>query len=283
MATTTSFTDDAASRFGGLDEESTDVVVVDELQQGNPDEGKIVLTKEQYEELNRKTDSTTLLSQGFQSLAERLTPQQVAPRQQEAPAPTLPELDMKELEREAFSEGGFAKAVSKLTERQIGQILAPLAQSSIEQQKKLLELDPNTKEYFTKYAAEIEAKVQAAPPNLRYTPKIYEMAYKQVLFDHQQDIIQAEAEKRTQAIVDEAVKKALAEAGVGAGAVPQKRVAMYQENTTVSAVPSNMAAERSKGSLTITAAEAEAMRLKAMDPKDPDQVRSFIKYYRRGK
>lgn len=276
MPSTTSYTEDAAGRFGGFDEASADVVIVDELQDEKPEDNKIVLTKEQYEELNRKTDSTTLLSQGFQSLAEKLSVPQQPVKAQEAPAP-MPDLDMKELEREAFTEGGFAKAVQKVAERTVGQVMAPLAQGSIMQQKKLLKLDPSTKEYYEKYEAEIEQKVQMAPPNMRYLPDIYERAYQQVLFEHQNDIIQDKAAK----IAEEAVKKALAEAGVGAGAQPQRKVALYQENSTMSAVAPNMAAERNTKSLSITAAEAEAMRLKAMDPKDPDQVRSFIKYHRR--
>lgn len=276
MATPISYSEDAAGRFEGLDEHSADVVVVDELQTEEPDAGKIVLTKEQYEELNKKKDSTEALTAGLQNLAANMRPQVQAPKA-EAPAP-MPDLDMNELERQAFTAGGFAKAVETVAERKIGQALAPLAHGSLMQQKKLLALDPNTKEYFTKFETEIEAKVQGAPANIRFAPNVYEMAYQQVLFEHQADIINDKAAK----IAEEAVKKALAEAGVGAGTEAPRKVALYQENSTMSAVSPNMAAERAK-KLTITTAEAEAMRLKAMDPTDPDQVRSFIKYYRRTK
>lgn len=275
---TTSYIDEAGGRFGAIEEKDLDVVpIVDSFEdlEEKPKEDKVVLTKEEFEALKAKTDSTEKLSQSFQSLAEKLVPR--TPNvQQVAPAP-MPALDPNELEREAFTSGGFASAVRKVAESMMSEALAPLAYETVQQQKRLLKLDPATSEYFTKYEADIEAKVQSLPPNMRTMPGIYEKAYQQVIFEKQQEIIQEKAAK----LAEEAVKKALAEAGVqGQEGLPTRKVALYQESGTVSAATGASIAKQNSEIARITRDEAEEMRRLALDPEDNDQRWAYIRTIR---
>lgn len=272
------FSDAMSGRFDEVTEKDIDIVTVDSLEEGEKEEvqDKIVLTKEQFEELNKKTDATATLSQGLQTLAETLT-KQTTSAPAPTPAPNVPELNLDALEQEAFTKGGFASAVQKVAERVIGQAIAPVAMGTVQQQKKLLKLDPSTSELFTKYEKEIDEKVNQLPPQYRVMPDVYEKAYQQVIFEHQQDIINERAQKLAQ----EAVEKALKEAGIE---MPKKegggngRVALYQENSARSAVGygSTSASGDGKAALKITVDEAEDMRIRGMNPKDPDQVRAYI-------
>lgn len=255
--------------------EETEVVQLQEGQEvpieepGKKEEPKptgVTLTQEQYDELLKGKDSTEALSKGLEGLVETLkVPQQ--------PANVQPQqgFDDKELEELAFKPGGFKEAVQKVAAQMLGQTQGPLAVGLVQQNRKLLKVDPKTSELFNKYEGEIEKKVQSLPVNIRMMPDVYEQAYRQVVFEKQDEIINDKAQK----IADAAVKQALEKAGIkteGGEETTPSKPAMYQEGQvrgTVQKAPTKK--------LYITTEDVQDMMNRGMDPKDKDQVESYIK------
>lgn len=229
---------------------------------------KKVLTDEEYSELVRGRDSTAALTDGLGKLAETLKmPSQPAnvPQQQQG-------FDPKELEDEAWKPGGFTSAVQKILQQQLGQQSGPMAAALVQQNKKLLKLDPSTKENFEIYEREIEGRVKALPPQYQMIPDIYEKMYQQVVIEKQDEIVQRKAQK----IAEAAVAKALEDAGITkdeSGKPKLKDPAMYQE----SGVRTGTVQPKPKQKLYITQSDVQEMMEMGMDPKDPDQVWAYTK------
>lgn len=230
-----------------------------------PPDDEVKLKKDQYEALLRQTNGTETLANGLSRLAETLTPQ---PQQAQ---PFMPEIDPLKLEDEALKPGQFVKTVEQIANKVAAQQTAQFAVANQMQEKKILELDPQSGEIFKKYAKEIEAKVAALPPQYRFQPGVYTQMYRQTVQEHQEDIINERAAAQAQKIAEAAVAKALAEAGIKpkSGSSPT-----YAE--TGGTAP----AVRPKTTLKITQRDVMNMLDSQMDPKDPVQVRSYLDWKR---
>lgn len=239
----------------------------EENEEPAPAKGR-VLSDEEYAELLRGKDSTAALTDGLGKLAETLRmPAQPAnvPQQQAG-------FDPKELEDEAWKPGGFTSAVQKILQQQMGQQSGPMAAALVQQNKKLLRLDPSTKENFETYEKEIENRVRSLPAQYQMIPDIYEKVYQQVVIEKQDEIVQ----RRAQKIAEAAVAKALEDAGITkdeTGKPKLKNPAMYQE----SGVRTATVQPKPKQKLYITQADVQDMMEMGMDPKDPDQVWAYTK------
>jgi hypothetical protein len=234
------------------------------------DDGSVTLSAEQYAEMMKGKDSTAALTEGLGRLAEGLQ----RPQQPINVMPQMPQFNPDEIEELAFKPKGFTEAVGRVVNQIMGQSQGPLAMGLVQQNKKLLKLDPNTSENFNLYEKEIEARVQSLPPQLRFQPDIYERAYRDVVFEKQEEITNRKAEK----IAKEAVKKALEAAGITMNeegeAQPKKKSApaLYQEGSTR---PVAAASQRPKQKIYFTADDRQRMIEKGMDPDDRDQCVSY--------
>lgn len=236
----------------------------------DPLAGKKVLTEEEYQALLQRQDSTAEMSRGLSTLAEKLS-QPAQPQYREPPRQE--EMSEEELEKMLFQPGQGVEAVRRMLMRE----MAPLQGMTVQQQmmtnKKLLKLDPKTGELFSKYEGEIERRIQGLPPQARFRPDIYEVMYKEVLVDKQEEIIQ----DRAAIIAKAAVEKALADAGIttGGGTAP-KAPALRQEG-------GGGAAPRPKKTMYLTPTDVKDMKERMMDPGDPDQRRAYYDRFKKGK
>lgn len=221
----------------------------------------VTLTKEQYEALLKGGGNGDVLANGLNRLAETLAPQQ----QQQVP---VPEVDVLKLEDEALKPGQFVKTVEQIANKVAAQQTAQYAIANQVQEKKLLELDPKTQEIYKKYEAEIEKKVQALPPQYRFQPGVYTQIYRGVMQEHQEDIINDRAGAMAQKIAEQAVAEALKKAGIK---TPSSS-SMYAETGGSTPVV------RPKTALRITERDVQNMKESQMNPKDPDQVRSYLEW-----
>lgn len=228
----------------------------------------VTLTAEQYQELLAGKDSTAALTAGLGQLAETMR-QPAQPVNQ----PQMPGFDPKEIEELAFKPGGFTEAVQKVATQLLGQAQGPLAAGMVQQNKRLLKVDPQTSELFNTYEQEIEKRVRSLPVQYQMQPDIYEQVYKQVVFEKTDEI----TNKRAQKIAQEAVKEALEAAGIkpdgkaaGASGASQKP-AMYQEGSVRPSVP------KVTRKVYVTKDDLEDMRERGMDPDDKDQIDTYVR------
>lgn len=225
----------------------------------------VTLTKEQYDALVAGGNQANMLGAGLDRLADTLGRPQAQPANA-GPAP----FDPQAVEEEAWKPNGFASAVSKVVQQLQGQTAGPMAAAMVQQNKKLLKLDPSTSEIFTAYESEIEKRVQALPPQYRALPDIYDQVYRQVSFEKMDEITTRKAQK----IADEAVKKALADAGVGEGAekAKAKQGGMFQESGSRGA-----AVVPKKNKVYVTQGDLNDMAERGMDTTDKEQIAAYVR------
>ena len=234
---------------------------------------KVTLDEEAYKALLAKQDGTAALTAGLGQLAETLrTP---APSPQPVNVPQPPAMSDEELEKAIFLPGQTVPQLRKLIQEQLMPVQAGTIQQQMETNKKLLALNPETSTYFKKYQREIEEKVASLPPQYRMRPDIYELAYKEVLVAKTEEI----ANDKAQALVKEAVAKALAEAGIGDGHTKAKPPVALQMESGTGAVKSGVP---KKKTVYFTSADVQAMKDKFMDPNDPDQRKAYYERYKKG-
>ena len=225
---------------------------------------KVQLSKEEFQALISGRDSGATLAAGLEKLGEKLAPQPQYP----GPMP-VPQAD-EDLESEAFKPGQFKKVVSKIVEQTQAASLSQISRIAQEQEKKILRLDPDTSEIYKKYEKEIEARVAGLPPNMRFAPDIYGQAYRVITQEKMGEIIEMKATERATKIAEEAVAKALEAAGIKPKAAAGSQ-AVYSEAT-------GGAPPKPKTRLVITQADRQDMIESAMDPTDPDQVKSYLRW-----
>lgn len=238
-------------------------------QAPDPLAGKKVLTDEEYQALLQRQDSTSSLTQGLSKLVETLGRQG---QSQPVNVPVVPSESDEDLEKALFEPGKSAETIRKILQREVAPLQGATIQQAMDTNKRLMKLDPKTSELFNKYEGEIERRIQALPPQVKFQPKIYEMMYKEVLVDKQDEIIQDRAAK----IAEEAVKKALEAAGITQGGAAPKAPALRQEGG-LSAAP------KPKKVVYLTQDDLRDMRERMMDPNDPDQKKAYYERYKKGK
>lgn len=234
---------------------------------------KVTLDEEAYKALLAKQDGTAALTAGLGQLAETLRTPAPSPQPMNVPGP--PAMTDEELEKALFLPGQTVPQLRKLIQEQLMPLQAGTIQQQIETNKKLLGLNPETSTYFKKYQKEIEEKVASLPPQFRMRPDIYELAYKEVLVAKTDEI----ANERAQAMVNDAVAKALAEAGIGDGKVKAKPPVALQMESGSGSVKSGVP---KKKTVYFTAADVKDMRDRFMDPDDPDQRMAYYEKFKKG-
>jgi hypothetical protein len=183
-------------------------------ESNDEDEGKVVLSKEEYEALRSGTDSTGLLAEGLKELKDALGGQQaqVANESQQQPGESDEEFE-KRLEQDLFAEGKSGKAIREAIQRygggQVSQLMGMLSQ----QNKKLLQLDEETGPIFKRYRSEIEDVVKSLPPEQQGHPQVWEYAVTQVKNAHRDELEQESVEQ----MVEKRVAEKLKELGVEEG------------------------------------------------------------------
>ena len=179
----------------------------EEESEETADDSKMTLSRDEFEALRNKSDSTSALTESFKTLAEKLnrdpeTPANVAQKPGESE-----EEFAKRLEEMMFKPGQTGKAIQEAILRYVSPAIQQSMGAAIEAHKRVLELDPDTGPKFKRYKDEIEKKVGALPQNQRLMPGAYKWAYDQVVSEHQGEIIEE--------LVAERVAKALEEQGIG--------------------------------------------------------------------
>lgn len=141
----------------------------------------------QIQEIQRNIQGASS-SQQLEAIA-----QQIGQRQQQSG-------ESEEAFRKRLSENFYDDPVGSL-EAFIGRKLAPeiqrLAANNLYHSRRYLELDPEKKDLYKKYKKEIDQVVQRMPNEAKLSdPEIYEKAYKQVMSDNIDAIVEAKIKER---------------------------------------------------------------------------------------
>lgn len=224
---------------------------------------KVELSAEEYQALLSGKDSTATLAQGLKELGSVLAPR---PANVQQPQPET--YDAKQFEEDLFVPGKGAAAVQKLLDRTVGQIQGQTAAALQAQSKRILALDPRTKDNYARFEKEIEQKVAELPPQYRGLPDIYERVYQDTIIRNHDVLVKEEADKSVQEKIDAAVEAALKAAGVQPKGGPRPAVYSEANSGTLSAKP--------KAKLVLTRADVVSMEESMMDPTDKDQVRAYL-------
>lgn len=258
--------DEVQVQFEDAQEEDLQIVQLDsdelpvEEKQAEP-EG-VMLTKEEHAELLRSRDSTGQLTQGLSKLAEVMQPR---PNPYQQPVMPVDDFDPMKLEEDAYKPGKFTETVQKISQRTANQVSAQMAPLIQAQSKRILQLDPQTGPIYKRFEKEIEERVAQAPMHIRIMPNVYEMAYEQITKERSGDLV----EERAKAMARDMMK----EMGIDPETYQKKPApAMYSESSpSATARPAPK-----KTTLTLTKSDAQDMLESGMNPRDVDQVRSYL-------
>lgn len=189
--------------------------VVDSLDD-EEEEDVVKLSREEFSKLSSKgeekgPDMGQVMGQLAKAINDGRAPEgtgQVQPQQQ---GETWEEY-LKRVDDEVFGANP-SKAIVGIVERMTGNTVAQMSQVMMGQAKKLMELDPKKGKYYVKYKDDIEKKLKGYPVQWQNNPQALEQAYKDVLAEHQEDIVEESVEARIEAEVE----KRLKERGVSGG------------------------------------------------------------------
>jgi len=242
------------------------------------------LTEEEYQELVRKGETANSLASPLTGLVEQLGRQQQQPVNVGKPEESDEEFYAR-MENQAFVPGQFGKVMGEVQKRTLAPVLGQYSGIILDQAKKLMRVDPDNGALFRRFEGEIEREVERIPGQYRH-PKVYEEVFQRVLLKHQPEIIketiegqQPELEKAILAkygLDPEKLKKEQEEGGIKPAR--QAVQSLGQRNSPIS-----MGQGEGKGGLKLFESEAERMSNQGLDPKDPDQVRSWLKFNPRRK
>lgn len=244
----------------------------DDKKKEGADDQSIRLTPEEYQALLARGEQTGALTTGLKELVGTLGRPVNTPAP-EAQGPAEPSDE--EFESELFTPGKGKSTVEKIAERTVAKIVGTTAAAMVAQNRRLLMLDPDTKENFATYKDEIDQRYNALPANLKVVPDIYDRIYKQVVFEKSGEI----TAKKAEVIAKEAVKKALEEVGfeVGADGKPVQKKAATPAPRLAQETGGRPSVSGEKKKLFITRDDVEDMRSRMMDPSDPEQVQAYLK------
>jgi hypothetical protein len=220
---------------------------------------KIELTPEEYQALMAKGDSSAQLGNSLKEMVAKLSGQPAANTPQAVPDTYNPET----LETQMFEAGKSVKTVESIAQRVMAQGQSAMAQTIIQQNKKILQLDPKTSELFKQFEGEVEKKIAALPMQYRMMPDIYEKAFQQVMIENQNAVIEMQVKKRVETLMA---------AGKKAETPAPKAGPLRNEQGTI--LPPTVKAGPTK--LYLTVSGKQEMMEKFMDPTDPNQVRAYL-------
>lgn len=175
------------------------------------------LTKEEVEELRKKADIQAQNKDIFNLLSEQMkktntnqNPVNIAPQR---PSESDEEY-AKRFEEEMFKPGAGLRAMRELVGREVAPAFQNLQSITVQQSRRILELDPDKGGYFKKYREEIDETVRNLPPEQRLNPGVYDWAYDKVIASKQGEIVEEKVQSRIDKLVEEKVKAKLKELGV---------------------------------------------------------------------
>lgn len=208
--------------LGGFDDDDADETEIITLapgeappseEEGDEDDGKVTLTKEEYDQLRNGRDNTGLLAEGLKELKDVLGSQQQQPANlQQQPGESDEEFE-KRLEQDLFAEGKSGKAIKEAVQRYGGGQVSQLMSMISAQNKKLMQLDEENGPIFKRYKGEIEKIVQDLPVEQQNHPQVWEYALTQVKNTHRDEL----QEETVEQLVERRVAEKLKEMGIGEG------------------------------------------------------------------
>jgi hypothetical protein len=169
---------------------------------GGGDEGKVTLTKDEYEALKSGKDPTNALAKGLEDLKEVLSKQGQPANIQQQPGESDEDFE-KRLESELFSEGQSGKAIREAVERYSGSQANQLMAYISQQNKRLLQLDSEKGPVFKRFQSEIEREVENLPKNQQNHPQVWDYAFEQVKGRHQDELAAESAEEKANRLFKE--------------------------------------------------------------------------------
>lgn len=184
----------------------------DDVEERDPNDGKVVLSPEEFESLKKGTDTASAFKDGLAQLGEVLNKQkggdQSVPVQQ--PGESQEEFQKRVNER-LFGDNPY-QVLSEVIDRKLGPLAQQIGGITSEQAKDLMLVKDDTKKYFSKYKKDIEEFHSSLPRDQQANPRSWRYAYDEVLKRKQDDIISSEVEERFDAMF----QKKLSEMGIQA-------------------------------------------------------------------
>jgi hypothetical protein len=193
------------NQYEELDEEQPEVIVLrpgEEAPKEPEDDNRVSMTKEEFEELRKKTDIASRIPELIQQFGNASRPVNIPPQQKHESEEEF----ATRLETELFKPGNAARVIREAVDRISKPQVAALASVVTQQARKLLEVDPEKGSTFKRFQKDIDAVVANLPPETRSNPAVYEWAYNQVV---QKNSPSLEEER-----INAAVEKRLAEMGI---------------------------------------------------------------------
>lgn len=173
------------------------------------EDDKIVLSKEDFENLKKGTDSTGALLEGLKGLQDAMKGPSQPVNVQQQPGESDEEFE-KRLEKELFSEGKTGKAMKEAIQRYGGNQVSQLMGIISQQNREILELHPEKGKVFNRYRGEIEKFVKELPQEQQHHPQVWSYALEQVKSRHKDEL-----EKETvDSLVEQRVAEKLKEMGI---------------------------------------------------------------------
>jgi len=173
------------------------------------------LSKEEIEDLRKRADAQAQTKETFNLLSEQLkaqgrqqASQQPANIPQQRPTETDEEY-AKRVEEEMFKPGRTLAIMRETIGKEVAPVIQNLQNITVQQGRRLLELDPDKGTYFKKYKNEIDEFVRGLPPVQQMTPGVYDFAYDRVMATKQDEIVAEKVNATIEQRVNEAVKKKL--------------------------------------------------------------------------
>lgn len=207
----------------GSSEDDLEIIEVDSIgdipkepeepseDEGLPEELKGKSKKELWEMLQKgqnNADTAQALREGIADLGKTL--QKPPPVENQQPGESDEEF-RERIEKELFNNPGTA--LDEYGNRLTGKIVSTYSPIIMEQQRRIMKLDPSTGENFKRFESEIDETLATLSPRDQNNPKALEWAYKQVLDRHQEEIASEKIEDQ----VEKKVAERLKELGVSEG------------------------------------------------------------------
>lgn len=199
-----------------------DIVEVDDLNQPDEpeDDGRVVLSPEEFQNLKSQTDTAGAFKQGLAELGEVLNKSnrssyEEVPQQQ--PGESAEDFKKRVNER-LFGDDPYT-VLKEVISRELGPLAQTIGGITSQQAKDLMMVKDDTKKYFSKYKGDIEEYHKSLPRDQQSNPRSWQYAYDEVLKSKRDDIIETEINER----FDDMFKSKMQELGIEAPPASKKQ------------------------------------------------------------
>lgn len=232
------------------------------------------MTKEEIEELRKKAEANERNNDIFARLGDTLEKVGSAVNRP-ANVPPNPGVVSDEEYAKRFEEGIFTRdkgfaTFREAVQREVTPVIQNLQAMTVQQSKRLLELDPEKGTYFKKFSGEIENVVQNLPPAQRIMPGVYDWAYDKVMAAKAPEIAKEQADALVLSKVDELVNQKLKELGIDPTS-PRRPSGPPSARRPFSEASQESRGQVNRGTVrkvVITAADRQAAQAIGMDIRD---------------